>query len=295
MTRPPLVIALGGNALSPPRGDQSYAAERDVVARAARTLAKLAAGDRRLLLVHGNGPQVGRLLREGADPRDLDVHVAQTQGELGYLLAEGLECHGAAPAVALVTRVTVDPEDAALAIPVKPIGPVLRQRPVGATCAVEGGWRRLVASPHPVDILDTDAIATLLATHHVVAGGGGGIALTCAADGRRRVPGVIDKDRVAARLAIAVGADRLVFATDVAGAETGHGTAAARVLSRLTVAEARTCLAAGEFGAGSMAPKIESACEFVAATGRPAIILHVDALAAALDDAPPGTYFVPPS
>lgn len=289
-----LVIALGGNALSPPGGDQGYAAERAAAASAARKLAALGAGGRRLLIVHGNGPQVGRLLGSEVDTGHLDIYVAQTQGELGYLLAEALELASATPTVALVTRALVDPADPAFGAPTKPIGPLLPARPEhGPAVHLPGGWRRTVASPHPLAVVEERAIATLLREQHVIAGGGGGIALARTAQGSRGLAGVIDKDWMAARLAIAFKAHMLVFATNVAGVEDAHGTAQARLRPRLSVAEAQELLAAGVLGAGSMAPKVESAVAFVAATGRPALILHTDVLAQALDAAPPGTLIVP--
>jgi carbamate kinase len=273
-----LAIALGGNALSPPAGDQSYGAERSAVARSSRSLARLAAQGYRLLIVHGNGPQVGRLMREDADTRDLDVHVAQTQGELGYLIAQALETATGAPCAALVTRVVVDPADPAFAAPTKPVGPLLA-----------GGGRRLVASPRPVRVLEQDAILALLERHHVVAGGGGGIPV---APGNGGIPGVVDKDWVAAKLALAAHADALLFGTDVAGVFDRHGRPDAAVIATLRAAEARSRLAARAFAAGSMAPKIESAVEFVAATGRRAVVLHADDLARGLDEPPPGTLIV---
>lgn len=293
-----LVIALGGNALSPPAGDQGYATERAAVALAARQLAALGAQERRLLVVHGNGPQVGRLLGGAADLGNLDIHVAQTQGELGYLLAEALERASGSATVALVTRALVDPADPAFGTPTKPIGPLLPTRPQsGPAVQLAGGWRRTVASPRPLAVVEERAIATLLRAQHVIAGGGGGIAIarttTRTAQGSQGLAGVIDKDWMATRLAIALDAQTLVFATNVAGVEDGHGSAQAQLRARLTVAEARALLAAGVLGAGSMAPKVESAADFVAATGRPALILHSDVLARALDAAAPGTLIVP--
>ncbi len=289
-----VVVALGGNALNPPAADQSYAAERLAAAGAARSLAALAAARQRLLIVHGNGPQVGRLLRDDAGSGDLDIHVAQTQGELGYLLAEALELACGQSTVALVTRALVDPADPAFGAPTKPIGPLLPTRPAqGPSVQLAGGWRRTVASPRPLAVVEEHAIRGLLREQHVIAGGGGGIALARTTAGSRGLAGVIDKDWMAACLAIALDARALVFATDVAGVEDGHGRPGARLHERLTVAQARALLAAGVLGAGSMAPKVESAVDFVSATGRPARILHCEALAHALDSAAPGTLVVP--
>jgi carbamate kinase len=185
----------------------------------------------------------------------------------------------AAPCAALVTRVVVDPADPAFGSPTKPVGPVLA-----------GGMRRLVASPRPVRVLEQDAILALLAAHHVVAGGGGGIPVARGGGVSEGIPGVIDKDWVAARLAIAADAHALLFATNVAGVQERHGAADAKLIGSLDLAAARARLGAGEFAAGSMGPKIESALEFVAATGRRAVILHADDLARGLDEPPPGTW-----
>ena len=292
--RPLLVVALGGNALNPPAGDQGYAAERAAVQQAAGQLASLAAQGWRLLVVHGNGPQVGRLLGTQADPAALDIHVAQTQGELGYLLAQALQnacCH---PVAALLTRVEVDATDAAFAHPTKPIGALLAAPPkLVAALPVGGGWRRVVASPRPLAVVEAPAIATLLREHHVIAAGGGGVAVARTAAGHAGLPAVIDKDWVAARLAIDLQAQALVFATNVAGVQSDHGTPAARTLVRLPLAQAQALLAQGTLGAGSMAPKVESAAAFVQACGRPAVILHTDALAQALQQPAPGTWVTP--
>jgi carbamate kinase len=285
---PVVVVALGGNAISPPAGDLGFAAERRVVARAVEEIAALAAGGTRLLLVHGNGPQVGRLLTASGvgDPESLDLHVAQTQGELGYLLAEGLDAQlGRDSSAAVVTRVLVAADDPAFASPTKPVGAVLATPPAGTPCArtPDGrGWRRVVASPRPVGVVELPAIRALLATHHVVAGGGGGIAL--AGDGSGRTPraAVVDKDWVAALLAVALDARQLVFVTDVPHAFDDYGGPASRPIATMRVSEARERLARGVFLAGSMAPKVESAIAFVAATGRPAVIVAAGAVAAAL-------------
>ena len=287
--RPPLyVVALGGNVISPPRGDLSFATERAVIDRAGAELAALARSGVRLLVVHGNGPQVGRLLeaRGLGDPASLDVHVAQTQGELGYLLAEALDTRlGRDACVAVVTRVLVDERDPAFAHPTKPIGAVLDAPPTDAPAAPapDGrGWRRVVASPRPVEVIEQSAIAALLATHHVVAGGGGGVALAGPRASRRARPAVIDKDWVAGLLAAALSAHHLLFVTDVSGAFDRFGQAEQREIHAMSVAEARARLAAGIFAPGSMAPKVQAAVEFAEATGRPAVITTIGSLDAAL-------------
>jgi len=272
-----LVVALGGNAISPPHGGLSLAEERARIAIAAGELAELARGGARLLVVHGNGPQVGRLLSAPGigDAASLDVHVAQTQGELGYLLAEALEARLGTPCAALVTRVTVAQDDPGFARPSKPIGPVLADPPADARVlrAADGsGWRRVVASPRPLAVLEEAAIRALLVQHHVVAGGGGGVPLFAEAGTRRPAAAVVDKDWVASLLARALDAERLLFVTDVAHAYDGFAGASPRAVLRMGCAAARERLRRGEFAPGSMAPKVEAAVEFAEVTGRSAVI-----------------------
>ena len=291
MTVPPVVVvALGGNAISPPARDPSFVAEREVVARTVEEIAPLAAGGTRLLLVHGNGPQVGRLLTAIGlgDEESLDVHVAQTQGELGYLLAEALDARlGHDRSAALLTRVLVRGDDPAFASPTKPVGGVLATPPAGACVrSADGrGWRRVVASPRPIAVVELPAIRALLSAHHVVAGGGGGVALAADGNGRTPCAAVVDKDWVAALLAVALDARQLVFVTDVPHAFDDFGGVAPRAIAGMRVAEARERLARGVFLAGSMAPKVESAIQFVEATGRPTVIAAVGGVAAALGGA----------
>jgi carbamate kinase len=285
--RPLLVVALGGNAVSPPRGGLTLAVERDLIRRAAGELAALAA-DARLLIVHGNGPQVGRLLiaESAGDPADLDILVAQTQGELGYLLAEALETRlGTRCCAALITRAVVAADDPGFAHPTKPVGPVLARPPaaVPAMRLADGsGWRRVVASPRPTGVLELDIIRRLLADTHVVAGGGGGVALMQAGGRREPRPAVIDKDWTAALLATRLHADRLLYVTDVAYAYDDFGGAGQRPIATMTAAAARSRLAAGVFPPGCMGPKVASAIDFVVASGRPAVIAALGEVEAAL-------------
>jgi carbamate kinase len=284
---PLTVVALGGNALSPPAGCMSLAAERVAAAAATAELAALARAGTRLLVVHGNGPQVGRLLASPGvgDSSQLDVHVAQTQGELGYLIAHGLDGHlGGTASAVLVTRVVVGEQDPAFQHPSKPIGPTLASPPTDAPAVPVpgGGWRRVVASPRPIAVVEREAIATLLGHCHVIAGGGGGIPLVGPPEARRSVPAVVDKDWVASLLAIALRAERLIFVTDVDAAYDQFDGQAPRRIGTLSPGAARARLAADVFGPGSMAPKIESAADFVEATGRPAVITAPGAIASAL-------------
>jgi carbamate kinase len=284
---PLLVVALGGNAVSPPRGGLTFAVERRLIDQAASELALLAAAPARLLIVHGNGPQVGRLLiaESGGDAGDLDVLVAQTQGEMGYLIAAALDAHlGPGRCIAMVTRVIVASDDAAFAHPEKPIGPVLAQPPAGKASVQMpdgSGWRRVVASPRPVGVVELEAIRSLLTTTNVIAGGGGGVALS----GTGRLHGaaaVVDKDSTAALLAVHLGAEQLLYVTDVPHVCDDFGRPSQRRIAVMTAGAARARLASGAFPPGSMGPKIASAAAFVEASGRPAVITRLGDTAAAL-------------
>lgn len=281
-----LVVALGGNALSPPgRSAEGYADERRIVAETARTLRRLADQGHRLLIVHGNGPQVGRLLRADPEPGNLDIHVAQTQGELGYLLAKELAPESV---VGVLTRVIVTEP---LGAPVKPIGPILAERPKNvASVPAAGGWRITVPSPKPARVVEVKAVAQLLKTSHVVAGGGGGVPLD---EEGGPLECVVDKDWVASLFAVGLHAERLVFATDVAGVYPDPEQQGDRI-DQLTVAAAEELLEVGAVAAGSMAPKLASAIEFVSSMGRPAGICDLARLAAfAGGDESAGTLITP--
>lgn len=288
-SRPLVVIALGGNALSPPTADvgaDEYAPERAIITRTAETLDGLIKAGYRLLIVHGNGPQVGRLLQSDPVRGNLDIHVAQTQGELGYLLTAALN---GAPVVCVLTRVVVNEP---LGPPVKAVGPVLEHVPAGQSGIRAGaGWRVTVPSPRPDRVQESRAVSELLCSHHVVAGGGGGIPVD---ELGRPLNCVVDKDWVASLFAVALDAEHLVFATDVDAVYDDFGKTDARSVPSLSVVQARAMIDAGGVAPGSMAPKLGSAADFVAATGRTAHICglaRVDAAMAGSPDA--GTVVVP--
>jgi carbamate kinase len=295
-----VLVALGGNAMTAPDGRARAEDQIAAVARAAEPLADLVAEGAELLLTHGNGPQVGNLLVKNelaahvVPPVSLDWCGAQTQGTIGFILVGALEAALAArgvhrPVAAVVTRTLVDPADPAFAAPSKPIGRYVpaaeaaRMIEHGQHWEDRGprGWRRVVASPEPLDILDAPAVQVLAgAGYVVVAAGGGGIPVVREPDGRLRgAEAVIDKDLAAAVLARAVAADVLVVATDVDSVVLGYGTAGARPLGRVGVAELRTYAATGEFGSGSMGPKVEAVCRFVDGGGRLAAITSLDRIA----------------
>jgi carbamate kinase len=223
--------------------------------------------------VHGNGPQVGRLLQSDPERGNLDIHIAQTQGELGYLLADAT----AGPMACLLTRVIVDDDQGR---PVKPIGPILAAQPDDGSAVCSGaGWRVIVPSPRPTRVVEQEAIATLLRTHHVIAGGGGGVPITAQGAG---VSGVVDKDWVASLLAIQLDAQNLVFATDVDGVYQDVEQPDLGPVPYLSITVAGEMIESGGVTAGSMAPKLASAVEFVETTGQPARICHLDQIEAAI-------------
>jgi len=299
-----LVVALGGNAILR-RDERGTAAEqRAAIRRACEGLAELAMSGDSLVVVHGNGPQVGALLLQHAaaaaavPPMPLDVLVAQTQGGLGYVLQRELSSalldrDVDRPVVSLVTQVVVDPSDPAFLRPTKPIGPHLSAAQAGdlrrsgvAVAEVPGGaWRRVVPSPRPRAILEEGAIRMLVEGGVVViAAGGGGVPIVRDEAGFHGVEGVVDKDLAAALVADVVGAHALVILTDVERVLLDRGTRSERPVATLTVAEASEALANGQFPAGSMGPKIEAAIA-AARAGRKAIIASLENAAKALDGA----------
>ena len=278
------MVALGGNALLQ-RGDKPDAAiQIEHVRTAAEALAPLAA-EHEVLLCHGNGPQVGLLALESqADrsltrPYPLDALGAQTQGMIGYWLAQSLRNAGVTrPIVSLVTQTVVDLADTAFETPTKYVGAVYPRRVAeelaerhGWSVAADGdAWRRVVASPEPVRIVERGSIDGLLqAGTLVICGGGGGVPVAQEAGGRLRgVEAVVDKDLTAALLAVAVRADRLLVLTDVAAVMRHFGTPQATELRRIDLDE----LDRMQFPAGSMGPKIAACRRFVLTTRQPAAI-----------------------
>jgi carbamate kinase len=289
-----VVVALGGNALSPSGGTGDVREMRSALAATAESLADLVERGVGLVVTHGNGPQVGRILLQQeyaaaqVPPMPMDICGAQSQGQIGYLLAQTLDTELSrrslgARALCLVTQVVVDGRDPAFRRPTKPVGPSY-ERAEAKRIAHETGyvfrempggqWRRAVASPRPQRIVEAEPLRQIVeAGHVVVAAGGGGVPVVEVGTELHGVEAVIDKDLTAARLALLVEADQLVILTEVQRVEIGFGTPQAEALDRLTVARARELLKAGEFPAGSMGPKVRACVDFVTGSrGRRAVI-----------------------
>jgi len=292
-----ILVALGGNAMTSPDGLARPEDQVAAVQRAARRIAEVAAGAQ-IVVTHGNGPQVGNLLVKNelsaavVPPVPLDWCGAQTQGTIGFILLNALAQHLRQPVAALVSRTLVDPDDPGFANPTKPIGRYLPEHEARVMIEHgqvwqdrgERGWRRVVASPEPLEVLDAPAVTALLdAGFVVVAGGGGGIPVVRDPDGTLRgVEAVIDKDLNAALLGRAIGADVLAIASDVDAAMVDWGTPRARPLGAVDVTQLRRYAAEGHFADGSMGPKVEAACRFVERGGERAVICSLDRIAEAV-------------
>lgn len=288
-----VVVALGGNALLR-RGERpDSAVQVEHVAEAAPALAEVA-NEHHLVLVHGNGPQVGMLALESAADSSLSKAypfsdlVAETQGVIGYWLQQGLANAGATtPVVTLVTQTVVDPADPAFEDPTKFVGSGYAEAEAQALAARNGwsvrqdgaGWRRVVASPQPLRIVELATARTLLDSGvTVVLAGGGGVPVIETDHGLQGVEAVVDKDHVAALVAAELDADLLVLLTDVAGVMTGFGTPEQALLGAVTC----EALSGTAFPAGSMGPKVSAACRFVQETGEPAAIGALGSAAAVI-------------
>ncbi len=310
-----VLVALGGNAILA-RGQAGTAAEQYATMRAtSRRLVRFLRHGHRLVVTHGNGPQVGDILLayESAKgvipPMPLDVCGAQSQGMIGYMLQMALqnELEKAGmeiPVVTLLTRTEVDEKDPAFSNPTKPVGPFYSK--MEASSLTKKGWslvkvgsrsfRRVVPSPRPVKILEVETIGRLFRSGAlVVASGGGGIpvALDPATGLYHGVEAVIDKDLSASLLARALRLDMLLILTDVDGLYRNFGRRNQKLVPELTTHEARADLRGGAYPPGSMGPKVEAAVEFVDATGKPAVISSLQKAEQALAGEA-GTRILPP-
>ncbi len=295
-----VVVALGGNALLRRGAEDTFEEMYRSARSAAERVADIAAAGWEVVVTHGNGPQVGRILlqqeaaRDVVHPMPLDVCGALSQGQIGYLLQvtigdvffeRGME----RPVCTVLTLTRVRPDDPAFRDPTKFVGPFYEadeasrlERERGYTMKADphGGWRRVVPSPSPYSIVETPIVERLIADGAIViAAGGGGIPVI--EDGPRLIgtEGVVDKDLAAAILAHEVGAQVLLVLTDVNKVQRGYGSLMPEDIDAMTVAEATALLKRGEFGAGSMGPKVQAALNFLAGGGERAVI-------AGLEDAP---------
>lgn len=309
-----LVIALGGNAITRPGEPGTISQQFEHTAETLGHLVPLFRSDARIAVTHGNGPQIGNILirveeSERRVPRlPLDTCVSDSQGGMGYMIqriaCELFRREGIGRGVAtVITQVLVSEADPEMGHPSKPIGSsytsaeiarIRREKPRWELHEIEPGrWRRVVASPHPLCILEEDAIASLLnAGVVVVACGGGGIPVAWEGDRLVGVEGVVDKDLASSLLARNLHADRLIIVTSVDRSAIRFGRPDQVWLNRITVRQAREYLSAGEFPPGSMGPKIQAGIEFVEHGGRECIITCTEHVAEAVRGNA-GTHIVP--
>ena len=289
------VIALGGNALMRP-GERGTAAEQRANLRETCEALRPLLGDAELVVTHGNGPQVGNeLVRQerAADevpPLPLYLAVAQTQAEIGALIESELAAVAERPVICVLTHVRVDQDDPAFAQPTKPVGPFYSEEQARQLESERGwavahdpgrGWRRVVPSPEPLEIVELEAVRMLVAAGSIpVACGGGGIPVSSRNGRLSGLDAVIDKDRASSLLAVALGAERLVILTDVDAVNRGWGTPAQEEVRVLDAASAEALLP--ELATGSIGPKLEAALAFAQATGRDGLITSAGSLAEAL-------------
>lgn len=293
-----IVLALGGNAITKAQEKGTREEQWSNVQTTCKYIAALAKDGYRIVITHGNGPQVGNLLRKNeiakdlVPPMPLDVCVSNTQGSLGYAICQNLGNYLAkeglfTPIAAVVTQVVVDPNDPAFQNPTKFVGSFFSEAEAAQLMAEKGfimkedsgrGWRRVVPSPEPKCIVEKDVIQKLLdAGTIVVAAGGGGIPVVENADGLVGVEAVIDKDMAGQLLANEINADAFFLLTEVERVCINFGRPDQQQLEKMTVAEARKYQAEGQFPAGSMGPKVEAAIRFV--TGgkdRQAVIVSLE-------------------
>ncbi|MDR3456545.1 MAG: carbamate kinase [Verrucomicrobiae bacterium] len=309
-----VVIAIGGNSLIKDAQHQSVSDQYAAVVETVRHITDLLQRGYRIVITHGNGPQVGFILLRSEHSRGrlhqvpLDSIVADTQGALGYQLQQALENEFRRRDVQLsvatiVTQTLVDQNDPAFAKPSKPIGEFYTREQAAERMRIEQwtmaedagrGWRRVVASPKPVRIIESKVVRHLAEHGYVVvAAGGGGIPVIANERGMLSgVPAVIDKDLASAVLAKEINADLLVISTSVEKVFLNFGQPDQQALDTLTVAEARRYLAQGHFKPGSMLPKIEACLQFIQGGGREAVITCPEVLSAAVDGRT-GTRVVP--
>ena len=293
-----IVVALGGNALEDKALPPTAESQAQVAARTAEYLADMSCAGYEMAVVHGNGPQVGRIIlasetaAEVTPPMPFDVCGAMSQGYIGYHLQQKLRCalmarHRDIPVVTIVTQMVVDEKDPAFENPTKPIGPFYSQDQAEAIAKEKGytmredagrGWRRVVASPVPQKIVEIGTLKTLWNTTIAIACGGGGIPVIVREDGTLEgIPAVIDKDLAAQKLAEAMEADILLILTEVDAVSIDFKKPTEKKLGTVTAAEMEVYCQQGQFAPGSMLPKVRAAMGFVTKNPRgKAIITSLD-------------------
>lgn len=305
-------VALGGNALLKPHELCNAADQFAIVERTCTALATVVESGHPLVISHGNGPQVGSLLIQNDDarrdvpPMPLDVLGAESQGQIGYMLQQGMANELARrgvvrPVVTVLTQTLVRADDPAFGNPTKPVGPfytaaeadVLTRDKKWDMCQTSDGWRRVVPSPDPIEVVEAGTIAAMVASGCVViAVGGGGVPVVATERGLAGVEAVVDKDLASERLATAMRIRDFLILTTVRHVMKDYGTPSEIPLASLAAAEARELMRQGQFSTGSMGPKVLSAVRFVEGGGQRAVIAHLDEIDAALEGAA-GTRFLP--
>ncbi|MCK4319277.1 carbamate kinase [Candidatus Micrarchaeota archaeon] len=274
-----IVVALGGNAILS-KGEEGTTEQQ--LKNIKKTCEKLLPFFEKysIVLTHGNGPQVGNLLlqqKTGDAPAiPLDVCGAMTQGQLGYLLQQTLRNLSKKETATVITQVVVDENDSAFSNPAKPIGPFYEQKQEGMFYDAGRGWRKIVASPKPLKIVEMQIIKMLLEKDVVVVASGGGGIPVIEGDTLKGIEGVIDKDKASQLLANGIGAEILLIITSVDGIYLNFGEENQKKLSLISKEEAKKYLEEGHFAEGSMKPKIEAGIEFLEKGGKKVIITSIE-------------------
>jgi carbamate kinase len=295
--KPILLVALGGNALIRKGQEGTVSQQFKNLAVPVRQIAALSQ-NYRIIITHGNGPQVGSLLLQQESCREvprlpLEILVAQTQGQIGYMIESTLDSElmdlgiHVKPLISLITYVVVNEDDPAFSNPSKPIGPAYKSKkeapPGYPVIKTAKGFRRVVVSPIPVTIIEKREIKKLINMDFIViCCGGGGIPVVREGRAFQGVDAVIDKDLASARLAEEVGVDIFLIATDVAGVALNYGTPEEQFLRKIDVKAAVRYITEGHFPAGTMAPKVEAAIQFIRNGGKRAVITSIEEIESAV-------------
>ena len=309
-----LLVAIGGNAIHPEDIEGTSREQKEIAISTAEALLPLALLDNELVITHGNGPVVGKILmrqvlaRDRIAPMSLDICVAHSQGGIGYLLMQAMEnalreVDNPRHVACLLTQVEVDPDDPAFEDPSKPIGPFFDEEEAKRVQAELGwlmkeesgrGWRHVVPSPKPTHVCDISLVQVLAQRGTIViAAGGGGIPVIRGPKGvRKGVAAVIDKDLTSAHMANVLGMEMMMVLTAVPKIAINFGMPEQRYLDLVTLRELRALHAEGHFPPGSMGPKVEAAIRFLEGGGERVIVAHLDEAMAALHGET-GTHIVP--